>query len=409
MTPLDCLGSKARKAEASEGTPLIGSQAKHRLHVAHQVVLFSFVAMMAMHVTMKLLLQSPVGHDKLEDSVALQKVLLAASSSGTLHIEKPSKARGGRFSPMKVKVAASIGFGTVTSTDNHTAQPGRTAIKLTEDRLNMPKDGLIMPHPRVTDPEKLQPDPLLAYAVKVQPGQSNYASCDGIYIMAAGQDYELNGKPFYVNIQRDRFLAWTGSLWEMTALEYLPQIIKNHSMHGFTTGSFGGYHAGAPGAMTPDAGDWGDYSVSARHVTLEQRLSLPIVGSTSTKFIPSPLHSNDSGHFKKYLFTAMPNGNNYASCDGVYSMADGDDFELNGRPYFVYLAKNRFLAWTGGTWEITSTEYLQAIKQHHQIHGWWPGTFGGFHAGGGDWPDNGTWTSYVVTGKEPVPHRPHGV
>jgi len=403
MTPLDCLRSKAGKAEASEGTPLIGTQAKHRLHVAHQVVFFSFVAMMAMHVSMKLLLQSPVGHDKLEDSVALQKVLLAATFTSSLHIEKPSKARGARLTPLKAKAAASMGFGNVMPRDNHTAEPGLTAAKLTEDRLNVPENGVNLPYPLVSDPEKSQPDPLLAYEFKLQPGKSNYASCEGIYIMAAGQYYELNGKPYYVNIQRDRFLAWTGSLWEMTALEYLPQIIKNHSMHGFTTGSFGGYHAGAPDAMTPDAGAWKDYSVNAKHVTLAQRASVPIIGSASTSFLSDPVHSNDSGRFKKYLFTAMPNGN-YASCDGVYTMADGEDFELNGRPYFVCVAKNRFLAWNGATWEITSTEYLQAIKQHHQIHGWWPGTFGGFHAGGGDWPDNGTWASYVVTGKEPVPH-----
>jgi len=207
---------------------------------------------------------------------------------------------------------------------------------------------------------------------------------DGQHSLAAqGSDWDrLNGKPYYLNHHRKRFMAWNdktvggaGGLWEITATVYLAQMQNHYREHGYWPGSFGGFHSG--GGRTPDDGEWANYHVS-------------------------PVHSKHRSAFKKYRFSLKPKAANYASCDGIYTMAEGEDFELNGRPYFICAVKSRFLAWTGAVWEITSTSYLQGVKKHHRKHGFWPGTFGGFHSGGGEWPDDGSWPSFVVVGEEPI-------
>ena len=37
--------------------------------------------------------------------------------------------------------------------------------------------------------------------------------------------------------------------------------------------------------------------------------------------------------------------------------------------FFLNEKNHRFLAWTGVVWEITATDYLPGIKQHHSKHG----------------------------------------
>lgn len=217
-------------------------------------------------------------------------------------------------------------------------------------------------------------DQATGYRFEAIPGAQNAGSCVGEYWPVGGN--ELNGKHYFVNKIKQRFLAWNNavSLWEIADVRDLQKIKLHHRQHGFWPGSFGGMHSG--GGQRPDDGSWADYKVS----------------SINTR------HLNSA---KEYVFRPKPGGKNYALCDGVYTMAEGEDFELNGRPYYILKEKDRFLAWSGTVWEITSTQYLASIKRHHKKHGYWPGTFGGFHSGGGEWPDDGTWANYEVKAQGP--------
>jgi hypothetical protein len=217
-------------------------------------------------------------------------------------------------------------------------------------------------------------DQATGYRFETKAGARNTGSCDGEYWPVGGN--ELNGKHYFVNRAKQRFLAWNNaaSIWEVVDMKQLPKVKMHHRQHGFWPGSFSGIHAG--GGQRPDDNSWADYVVSA----------------INTRHLLSA---------KEYVFRPKPGGNNYAACDGEYRIAEGEDFELNGRPYYLCKEKGRFLAWSGTVWEITATQYLAGIKKHHKKHGHWPGTFGGFHSGGGEWPDDGHWANYDVKAKGP--------
>jgi len=100
-----------------------------------------------------------------------------------------------------------------------------------------------------------------------------------------------------------------------------------------------------------------------------------------------------------FTFDLKPGASDYASCTGVYTLAEGEG-AMNGKPVYVNEEKQRFLAFSGRVWEITATGYLSELEQHHDLHGFWPGSFGGFHSGAGDnveRADQATWPSYTVT------------
>lgn len=91
---------------------------------------------------------------------------------------------------------------------------------------------------------------------------------------------------------------------------------------------------------------------------------------------------NEKKLYKKYKnitkieLVNKVNGNNYASCDGIYNI---DETQIvNKQPIFLNTKKKRFIANSNGGWILTSTEYLKAIidesvnKTDHY--------FGGFHA-----------------------------
>lgn len=69
-------------------------------------------------------------------------------------------------------------------------------------------------------------------------------------------------------------------------------------------------------------------------------------------------------------------GNNYASCSGVYNC---DDASIVNKKYiYINKTKTRFIGYTEGSWILTSTEWLQAIieeSKNKNDHG-----FGGFHS-----------------------------
>jgi len=213
-----------------------------------------------------------------------------------------------------------------------------------------------------------------AFLFTARPEGNNYANCDGLYNAADGEDAEINGKPYFVNSEKERFLAWNGRTWEVTAMYFLPSVLKHHRAHGFWPGAFGGYHAG--GGDWPADGPWDDYVVKGDEPVVVDRR-------------------------RAFHFTSRPGADNYGDCDGVYKVAPGADAEINGKPYYVHVDRPRFLAWNGNTWEITASEYLPGIQQHLINHGFWPGTFGGYHYGGENRPDDGAWQDYTVVAAAP--------
>lgn len=116
---------------------------------------------------------------------------------------------------------------------------------------------------RVGEPESAAQDFPRALQFVTKSTGNNYADCAGLYKMSTEvpPNNQLNGRPFYVFLEKDRFLAWTGAQWEITAMQYLPAIRTHHDSHGFWPGSFGGFHKGATGARSPHEGLWADYDV----------------------------------------------------------------------------------------------------------------------------------------------------
>jgi len=98
-----------------------------------------------------------------------------------------------------------------------------------------------------------------------------------------------------------------------------------------------------------------------------------------------------------YSIQTKQDEEDYAACSGVYTRQDSRG-AMNGKPVYINEEKDRFLGYTGSVWEISGLAYMQELEKHHDANGFWPGTFGGFHAGGGDLPDTGDgWGSYTVT------------
>ena len=92
-----------------------------------------------------------------------------------------------------------------------------------------------------------------------------------------------------------------------------------------------------------------------------------------------------------YLFETKENGNNYADCDGLYTLSEG---LINKKPIYINKEKDRFLAALGPSgWCITAMQYLEGIREMKT------GSFGGFHSGGGVLPDYNTWPNYTVKPK----------
>lgn len=92
---------------------------------------------------------------------------------------------------------------------------------------------------------------------------------------------------------------------------------------------------------------------------------------------------------KSYTFKTKENGDNYADCDGVYTLGEG---LINKKPYYINKEKDRFLGALGATgWCITAMQYFEGIQEMKS------GPFGGFHSGGGVLPDYGSWPNYTVT------------
>jgi hypothetical protein len=87
-------------------------------------------------------------------------------------------------------------------------------------------------------------------------GGNNYADCDGVYELDAA--VTLNGKPIYVNAQKERFIGWNGKSWVVTAMSYKPKILS-----GEITSPFGGFHASLNiGEHGLEASIWAEYSLA---------------------------------------------------------------------------------------------------------------------------------------------------
>jgi len=90
-----------------------------------------------------------------------------------------------------------------------------------------------------------------------------------------------------------------------------------------------------------------------------------------------------------YHFETKETGDNYANCDGTYTLKEG---LINKKPIYINKEKDRFLGAIGPSgWCITAMQYLDGIQEMKS------GPFGGFHSGGGVLPDYGTWPNYNVS------------
>ena len=90
---------------------------------------------------------------------------------------------------------------------------------------------------------------------------------------------------------------------------------------------------------------------------------------------------------KNLVFTLVPGGNNYATCDGVYVL---DTRTINGKPLYVNSPGSRFLAWNTGAWVITGTQWLDGIVASQ-------GYFGAFQTNNGNADPMQGWANYAVT------------
>ena len=93
------------------------------------------------------------------------------------------------------------------------------------------------------------------------------------------------------------------------------------------------------------------------------------------------------------VFTLVPGGNNYATCDGTYTL---DPRTINGKPLYINSPGSRFLAWNTGAWVITGTQWLAGILASQ-------GYFGAFQANNGNTNVMQGWANYVVTVGGPAP------
>jgi hypothetical protein len=90
---------------------------------------------------------------------------------------------------------------------------------------------------------------------------------------------------------------------------------------------------------------------------------------------------------KNLVFTLVPGGDNYASCDGVYTL---DTRTINNKPLYINAPAGRFLAWNTGAWVLTGTQWLDGILSSQ-------GYFGAFQANNGNGDPKLGWANYAVT------------
>jgi len=92
---------------------------------------------------------------------------------------------------------------------------------------------------------------------------------------------------------------------------------------------------------------------------------------------------------KFYELILKPNTENFAKCDGTYEL-NLTVGRVNGKPVYINKKKDRLLAASGTTgWTVTSLGYLEEVTAKS-------GGFGGYHFGGGIWPDGKEWQKYIA-------------
>lgn len=100
--------------------------------------------------------------------------------------------------------------------------------------------------------------------------------------------------------------------------------------------------------------------------------------------------STSQAQLERFQFKLKPGCDNYADCDGDYIL-DASKGTINTKPVYVNSKKGKFLAALEGTgWCITAMNYFKEVKTQQ-------GTFGGFHSGGAEEPEEGSWRSYDVS------------
>ena len=84
----------------------------------------------------------------------------------------------------------------------------------------------------------------------------NYANCNGVYKMDS--DKLVNGKPVFVNPDKERFIGRCGSGWVLTGCQWLNDIVKESANK---SNSFGGFHSSLNGEVPIAMSTWKDYDV----------------------------------------------------------------------------------------------------------------------------------------------------
>ena len=86
-----------------------------------------------------------------------------------------------------------------------------------------------------------------------KPNNNNYADCNGIYYKS---EMKLNDKSLYINIEKQKFIGWTGCSWCLTGCQWLDDIYEQQSK------GFGGFHANINGNTKLSLSEWDNYIVT---------------------------------------------------------------------------------------------------------------------------------------------------
>ena len=159
-------------------------------------------------------------------------------------------------------------------------------------------------------------------------GKANYANCAGGYRLDARC---LNGKPVYVNKEKERFLGKTANgSWVIGTLRDLDFFLTQ------TAETFGGFHSAS--ATEPEDAAWENYEVS---------------------------------RVEELEFLVRQGQPDYAACAGAYQETD---LQLNGRSVYLNRKKHRLLGASKDGWILANMDFLEEFLRTQ------PASFGGFHS-----------------------------
>ena len=88
-----------------------------------------------------------------------------------------------------------------------------------------------------TNPTEVDKQASTSVILQAKPGKENFANCDGTYLFNGDM---INGRPVYINLSKERFIAWNGGAWTLTGMQWYQDILSHSS--GKDNFSFSGFH-----------------------------------------------------------------------------------------------------------------------------------------------------------------------